>query len=416
MNNIQELRELVNPVFNTAKACLEFDAENGDPDSKLLLDTLGFQSTRTRNAKQILPPEMLDVARRITPVFSTYVESRFHSVNRLIASMQDRTVLDLPCGYTARGIKMSHVGREYYGFDLPAVIDSMAPAVAKINSGDKTIHYAAVDATNYETMEAPLSGTTAPLLITTEGLLMYLTQSELEEVFANVRRLLQKHGGSWMLVDRTYYFNEQRIAEVILGDDPQALGMFKAISAKGAGTMADIKTYNNEFFQGNDAEVRAFIQRMGFELREICMADFLPDHLVSLEPIPQTELDVRDVFKTMFFWELTVKEEENGKANPNLPFAIKTSFEDGLFSVGIQGRMDTITAPELLQRFQEIPGKATAIEINVENMAYVSSAGLRVLLMMYKSIEDKTRFKMSGVSEAVREILETTGFDQFLLD
>lgn len=416
MNNIQELRELVNPVFNTAKACLEFDAENGDPDSKLLLDTLGFQSTRTRNAKQILPPEMLDVARRITPVFSTYVESRFHSVNRLIASMQDRTVVDLPCGYTARGIKMSHDGREYYGFDLPVVIDSMAPAVDKINSGDKTIHYAAVDATNYETMEAPLSGTTAPLLITTEGLLMYLTQSELEEVFANVRRLLQKHGGSWMLVDRTFYFNEQRIAEVILGDDPQALGMFKAISAKGAGTMADIKTYNNEFFQGNDAEVRAFIQRMGFELREICMADFLPDHLVSLEPIPQTEPDVRDVFKTMFFWELTVKEEENGKANPNLPFAIKTSFEDGLFSVSIQGRMDTITAPELLQRFQEIPGKATAIEINVENMAYVSSAGLRVLLMMYKSIEDKTRFKMSGVSEAVREILETTGFDQFLLN
>jgi len=288
--------------------------------------------------------------------------------------------------------------------------------VDKINSGDKTIHYAAVDATNYETMEAPLSGTTAPLLITTEGLLMYLTQSELEEVFANVRRLLQKHGGSWMLVDRTFYFNEQRIAEVILGDDPQALGKFKAISAKGAGTMADIKTYNNEFFQGNDAEVRAFIQRMGFELREICMADFLPDHLVSLEPIPQTEPDVRDVFKTMFFWELTVKEEENGKANPNLPFAIKTSFEDGLFSVRIQGRMDTITAPELLQRFQEIPGKATAIEINVENMAYVSSAGLRVLLMMYKSIEDKTRFKMSGVSEAVREILETTGFDQFLLN
>ena len=416
MNNIQELRELVNPVFNTAKACLEFDAENGDPDSKLLLDTLGFQSTRTRNAKQILPPEMLNVARRITPVFSTYVESRFHSVNRLIASMQDRTVVDLPCGYTARGIKMSHDGREYYGFDLPAVIDTMAPAVDKINSGDKTIHYAAVDATNYETMEAPLSGTTAPLLITTEGLLMYLTQSELEEVFANVRRLLQKHGGSWVLVDRTYYFNEQRIAEVILGDDPQALGMFKAISAKGAGTMADIKTYNNEFFQGNDAEVRAFIQRMGFELREICMADFLPDHLVSLEPIPQTEPDVRDVFKTMFFWELTVKEEENGKANPNLPFAIKTSFEDGLFSVSIQGRMDTITAPELLQRFQEIPGKATAIEINVENMAYVSSAGLRVLLMMYKSIEDKTRFKMSGVSEAVREILETTGFDQFLLN
>ena len=48
-------------------------------------------------------------------------------------------------------------------------------------------------------------------------------------------------------------------------------------------------------------------------------------------------------------------------------------------------------------------------------MAYVSSAGLRVLLMMYKSLKDKGQFDLSGVSEDVREILETTGFDQFLL-
>jgi len=48
-------------------------------------------------------------------------------------------------------------------------------------------------------------------------------------------------------------------------------------------------------------------------------------------------------------------------------------------------------------------------------MVYVSSAGLRVLLMMYKSLEDKSRFKMTGVSKEVREILETTGFDQLLL-
>ena len=413
MNNIQELREVVNPVFNTAKACLEFDANNGDPDSRLLLNTLGFESMMEQNAKQTVPPEMLAVARRLTPVFSSYVESRFHCVNRLLSSRPDRTIIDLPCGYTARGIKMSHMGRNYYGFDLPAVIDIIAPAVAKISDGDEAIHYAAVDATNYETMEAPLSGTAASLLITTEGLLMYLTQPELEEVFSNVRRLLQKHGGSWVLVDRTYYLNEQRIADVILHGDMQAMGMFKAVSAKGAGTMADIKTYNNVFFQGNDTEVRAFIQKMGFELREICMADYLPDRLVSLASLPQAEAGVREVFQTMFFWELTVREEKIGKTNENLPFAIESSFENGLFTVAIQGRMDTITAPELLQRFQEIPGKATAITVDVERMSYVSSAGLRVLLMMYKSLEDKRRFKLLNVSEDVREILAVTGFDQF---
>ena len=413
MNNIQELREVVNPVFNTAKACLEFDANNGDPDSRLLLNTLGFESMMEQNAKQTVPPEMLAVARRLTPVFSSYVESRFHCVNRLLSSRPDRTIIDLPCGYTARGIKMSHMGRNYYGFDLPAVIDTIAPAVAKISDGDEAIHYAAVDATNYETMEAPLSGTAASLLITTEGLLMYLTQPELEEVFSNVHRLLQKHGGNWVLVDRTYYLNEQRIADVILHGDMQAMGMFKAVSAKGAGTMADIKTYNNVFFQGNDTEVRAFIQKMGFELREICMADYLPDRLVSLASLPQAEAGVREVFQTMFFWELTVREEKSGKTNENLPFAIESSFERGLFTVAIQGRMDTITAPELLQRFQEIPDKATSITVDAERMSYVSSAGLRVLLMMYKSLEDKSRFKMLNVGEEVREILAVTGFDQF---
>ena len=35
--------------------------------------------------------------------------------------------------------------------------------------------------------------------------------------------------------------------------------------------------------------------------------------------------------------------------------------------------------------------------------------------MMYKSLEDKDRFEMTGVSEDVREILEATGFDQFFL-
>ena len=53
--------------------------------------------------------------------------------------------------------------------------------------------------------------------------------------------------------------------------------------------------------------------------------------------------------------------------------------------------------------------------MDVSRMPYVSSAGLRVLLMMYKSLADKDKFEMTGVSEDVREILETTGFDQFLL-
>ena len=100
----------------------------------------------------------------------------------------------------------------------------------------------------------------------------------------------------------------------------------------------------------------------------------------------------------------------------DLPFEVKSSFRDGLFEVSIQGRMDTITAPDVLKQFQDTGEGITGIHVDVSKMAYVSSAGLRVLLIMYKSLEDKDKFKMTGINTAVREIIETTGFDQFFLD
>ena len=76
--------------------------------------------------------------------------------------------------------------------------------------------------------------------------------------------------------------------------------------------------------------------------------------------------------------------------------------------------MDTITAPQLLEQFKKAEG-VKAIELHIEKMSYISSAGLRVLLIMYKSLDDKARFKLIGTNDSVKEIMEVTGFDQILL-
>ncbi len=123
-------------------------------------------------------------------------------------------------------------------------------------------------------------------------------------------------------------------------------------------------------------------------------------------------------YKKMEIWTMTVDrsvETPTREEVMNLPFRVESELKDGVFSVSVQGRMDTITAPELLKQFQEAGGEINAIHVDVSRMAYVSSAGLRVLLMMYKSLENKDNFEMTGVSEDVMEILETTGFDQFLI-
>lgn len=118
MDNIQALREIVNPVFNTAKSCLQLDAMAGDVDSRRLQALLGFDELGNADARKSLPPEVLARVQQLVPVFSVYTWSRFHGMNRLIESEADSVVVDLPCGYTARGLKMGRLGRSYYGFDL----------------------------------------------------------------------------------------------------------------------------------------------------------------------------------------------------------------------------------------------------------------------------------------------------------
>ena len=414
----QELRELVNPVFNTAKACVQLDAAAGDEDAKRLLDALGFPPFGAQVSSKPMPEELQAQVRKLFPAYMILTETRFQAMNRLIAQMKDRQIADLPCGYTSRGIRMSRQGRTYFGLDLPAVIDAIGPAVETIIGKQEAIAYRAVDATNYESLEAAFTGNTRNLLVTTEGLLMYFVQSELEQVFANIRRLLQKYGGSWVISDRAYFLHDKEVVAATLDNDPRLIAMYAAVTNRAAATTADVRFYDSVFFDPDDGKVRAFIGNMGFELNEICMADYLPEHIGSLDTNPEAEPAVREAFRKMMFWELTPAKDTAVKPAPvdaNLPFRVVSSVKDGTFEASVQGRMDTITAPELLKQFQEAGGDIRAIRVDVSRMPYVSSAGLRVLLMMYKSLENKDNFEMTGVSDEVREILETTGFDQFLL-
>ena len=81
----------------------------------------------------------------------------------------------------------------------------------------------------------------------------------------------------------------------------------------------------------------------------------------------------------------------------------------GVFRASLRGRMDTITAPELLKAWEAEKGGTpiTAAEIDCSRLQYISSAGLRVLLILQKG---GAQVRLTGVNDAVWEILETTGF------
>ena len=83
--------------------------------------------------------------------------------------------------------------------------------------------------------------------------------------------------------------------------------------------------------------------------------------------------------------------------------------------VEIVGRLDTITAPALDKTINEDIGDTKNLVLDVKNMEYISSAGLRVLLAAQKKMQKIGSMKVTGVCDAVMEVFEMTGFADILV-
>lgn len=412
--NMDMLREEVNPVFLTAQSCLRINANLGDQDAIRLMEILDFEEHHHESAGKSLTPEMMQIVYKLMPGFNSLVEARFNTTNKMIADMGIKQVVDLPCGYTQRGIKLSRSGVKYFGFDLPAVADAMGPAVREVIGDNENIQYEAVDATNYASLRKALSKAEGELFITTEGMLMYFTQPELEEVFRNIRRLLLEFGGKWVTVDNTLNDSQNVVLASVIGKDapPELLANVGKVAAA---AMAKTAHAENIFFDKDRSKAEKFVKDMGFDLEFISMGDYLPDILHSLDGLPEQSInDVREAYKNVNFWVMTARpgENENLSSEEN-NFKVDVMLNDDVLNISLSGRLDTITSPNLLSIYKQIQSgsKIGSISINMKDLDYISSAGLRVLLIMRQDIEDEKDFTVINLKDNVKEIFETTGFD-----
>jgi anti-sigma B factor antagonist len=84
-------------------------------------------------------------------------------------------------------------------------------------------------------------------------------------------------------------------------------------------------------------------------------------------------------------------------------------------TLAVSGRLDTLTAPELQTPLFDSVGKNKVTILDCANLEYVSSAGLRVLLMAEKSAKaGKTKLIIQNISAEIREIFDMTGFSDIL--
>ena len=82
--------------------------------------------------------------------------------------------------------------------------------------------------------------------------------------------------------------------------------------------------------------------------------------------------------------------------------------------IALEGRLDTITAPELEKVIKQEIEDVETLTFDFSKLEYISSAGLRVLLSTQKIMNSRKGMKVTNVSDLVNEVFEVTGFSDIL--
>ena len=82
--------------------------------------------------------------------------------------------------------------------------------------------------------------------------------------------------------------------------------------------------------------------------------------------------------------------------------------------IALEGRLDTTTAPDLEKELNASLDDVDTLTLDFANLAYISSAGLRVLLSAHKAMSAKGGMKVVNVNEIVKEVFDVTGFADIL--
>lgn len=93
---------------------------------------------------------------------------------------------------------------------------------------------------------------------------------------------------------------------------------------------------------------------------------------------------------------------------------IKKELTDNCLKLILDGRLDATSAPDLEEKLQDIPSNVNELVLDFQNLQYISSAGLRVIVSAQKLMISRGNMKIVHVIDTVMDVFKITGFDKFL--
>lgn len=392
-----------NPVFMTAKTAVCLMAQAEIPDAERIVRSLKIEN---KEPLQDLSGSAVILGNALV------VEAKYRTMCSLIENSGYRTCVDLPCGYTPKALHLTSKGIHFVGLDLPIVVQEMESVMHSLAAYPERMAFHPVDATNYDSLDAALENTAGPLCITTEGMMMYFTESELEAVVNNVCTLLEAHGGAWFTPDPEFMIQFFLTFQSLFGED-----WMKKLEAAGNAAMkqSDVANLSNSFIldaadiPGSVRRTEAFLAKFGLKAEKLNLAEHMPELSTYRFLTSEQIVRFRKEMGNCYYWVITLdgaRKRRNVITEKEQSFAMHYTMENGIFRVSLCGRLDSITAPELLLEWEK-EKVATNIEkviVDFERLTYISSAGVRVLLTMQE--KTKCGVTLIHVSPPVKKLLE----------
>ena len=88
--------------------------------------------------------------------------------------------------------------------------------------------------------------------------------------------------------------------------------------------------------------------------------------------------------------------------------------QDDTLTLALEGRLDTVSAPELEEVLSSSLSGITHLVFDLSKLEYLSSAGLRLFLSAQKKMNVAGDMTVRGANSTIMDIFEITGFSGIL--
>ena len=88
--------------------------------------------------------------------------------------------------------------------------------------------------------------------------------------------------------------------------------------------------------------------------------------------------------------------------------------ENGSLTIAVEGSIDTLTAPDFEAKVLKALEGVKKLILDFAKVEYVSSAGLRTIILLNEKMEEKEGMIIKNINDEVKDVFEMTGFDELL--